>query len=234
MRHEGALELGQTWWGKKLFDLECVSKKDPVRFVEISGMGNERNRSQRWLQNTLEIWKNWYRPSYLWSRNRVTDVENKYTDTKGEGGVVGRIERLGLYTLLILCVMWITSENILFSIWNSTQWSLVTYMGSKSKKRVDICICRLPQWFSGKESAWKAGDTGDEGSVTQSGRFPGGGHGNPLQYSCQEKSHGQRSLAGCGPWGCKESDMTEAIEYAHTSMCVADPLCCTIETNTKL
>ena len=22
-------------------------------------------------------------------------------------------------------------------------------------------------------------------------------------------SHGQRSLAGCSPWGCKESDMTE-------------------------
>ena len=23
------------------------------------------------------------------------------------------------------------------------------------------------------------------------------------------KSHGQRSLVGCSPWGCKESDMTE-------------------------
>ena len=25
------------------------------------------------------------------------------------------------------------------------------------------------------------------------------------------KSHGQRSLAGCSPWGCKESDMTEEL-----------------------
>ena len=24
------------------------------------------------------------------------------------------------------------------------------------------------------------------------------------------KSHGHRSLAGCSPWGCKESDTTEA------------------------
>ena len=31
-----------------------------------------------------------------------------------------------------------------------------------------------------------------------SGRSPGGGHGNPLQYSCLEKSHGQRSLVGYG------------------------------------
>ena len=36
----------------------------------------------------------------------------------------------------------------------------------------------------GKESACNAGDTGDEGSIPGSGRSPGGGHGNPLQYSC--------------------------------------------------
>ena len=29
-----------------------------------------------------------------------------------------------------------------------------------------------------------AGDTGDTGSIPGSGRSPGGGHGNPLQYSC--------------------------------------------------
>jgi len=41
------------------------------------------------------------------------------------------------------------------------------------------------------------------------GRSPGGGHGNPLQYSCLENPHGQRSQAGYCPLGCKESDMTE-------------------------
>ena len=29
-----------------------------------------------------------------------------------------------------------------------------------------------------------AGDTGDIRSIPGSGRSPGGGHGNPLQYSC--------------------------------------------------
>ena len=29
-----------------------------------------------------------------------------------------------------------------------------------------------------------AGDTGDAGLIPGSGRSPGGGHGNPLQYSC--------------------------------------------------
>ena len=36
-----------------------------------------------------------------------------------------------------------------------------------------------------------------------------GGHGNPLQHSCLENPHGQRSLAGFSPWGYKESDVTE-------------------------
>ena len=31
-----------------------------------------------------------------------------------------------------------------------------------------------------------AGEEGDTGSVPGSGRFPGGGHGNQLQYSCLE------------------------------------------------
>ena len=32
---------------------------------------------------------------------------------------------------------------------------------------------------------------------------------NPLQYSCLENPHGQGSLAGYSPWGCKESDMAD-------------------------
>ena len=37
---------------------------------------------------------------------------------------------------------------------------------------------------------------GDPGLIPGSGSFPGGGHGNPLQYSCLENPHGQRSLEG--------------------------------------
>ena len=43
----------------------------------------------------------------------------------------------------------------------------------------------------------------------------GGGHGNPLQYSCMENPHGQRSLTGYSPWRCKKSDTTEQLSTAH-------------------
>ena len=56
-----------------------------------------------------------------------------------------------------------------------------------------------------------AGDVRDAGLIPLLGRFPGGGHVNPLQYSCLENPHGQRSLVGYSPWGCKELDMTEVI-----------------------
>ena len=54
-----------------------------------------------------------------------------------------------------------------------------------------------------------AGDIRDSGSIPGLGRSPGGGHGNPLLYSCLENPHGQRSLAGYSPWSHKESDATE-------------------------
>ena len=55
-----------------------------------------------------------------------------------------------------------------------------------------------------------AGDARDAGSIPESGRSPGGGLGNPLQYSFLENPHRQRSLVGYSPRGHKESDMTEA------------------------
>ena len=51
-------------------------------------------------------------------------------------------------------------------------------------------------------------NVGDAGSIPGSGRFPGEGNGNPLQYSYLG-NQGQRSLAGWSPgWSRKESDMT--------------------------
>ena len=52
-------------------------------------------------------------------------------------------------------------------------------------------------------------NVGDLNSISGLARSPEGGHSNPLQYSCLENPHEQRSLAGYSPWGRKESDMTE-------------------------
>ena len=62
-------------------------------------------------------------------------------------------------------------------------------MGHMAGVRVlldDMGNTRLPQWLSGKESACSTGASGVAGLIPGSGRSPGGGRGNPLQYSCLE------------------------------------------------
>ena len=54
------------------------------------------------------------------------------------------------------------------------------------------------------------------GAIPGSGRSPGGGLDSPLQDSCRENRHGQRSLVVSSPWGRRESDVTEATEHAGT------------------
>ena len=44
--------------------------------------------------------------------------------------------------------------------------------------------------------------------------LPGGGHGNPLQCSCLENPHGQRSLVGYSPRGRQELDTTKRLSTA--------------------
>ena len=56
-----------------------------------------------------------------------------------------------------------------------------------------------------KNPSANAGDVRDEGSIPRLGGFPGGGHGNPLQYSCLENPMDRGAW-----WGCKELDTTEA------------------------
>ena len=67
-------------------------------------------------------------------------------------------------------------------------------------------------------------EIGDMGSVPGLARSPGGGHGNPRQYSCLENPHGQRSPAGYSTQGHKELDTTEATEHARTYTVTPTPL----------
>ena len=63
----------------------------------------------------------------------------------------------------------------------------------------------FPGGLGGKESVCNVGDLGWEDPLE---------HGNPLQYSCLENPHGQRSLVDYSPWGCKESGTTEHLSTA--------------------
>ena len=70
---------------------------------------------------------------------------------------------------------------------------------------------------NGKESAYNVGDLC---LIPGSGRSPGKGNGNPLQYSGELartpwRFHGQRSLLGYSPWTHKELDTTERLTHIY-------------------
>ena len=62
---------------------------------------------------------------------------------------------------------------------------IVSYIGNTSRKIGNFNSNSLdfPDGSSGKWSACNEGDTGDLGLILRSGRSPGKGNGNPLQYS---------------------------------------------------
>ena len=74
-------------------------------------------------------------------------------------------------------------------------------MQSQSSMTIYYYHDGFPGGSDDKESTCNVGDLD---SIPGLGRSPGGGHGNPLQYSCLENSYGHRSLVGYSPWGCKQ------------------------------
>ena len=70
------------------------------------------------------------------------------------------------------------------------------------KKKTDKNSLTNPELVV-KNPPANAGDARDADSIPESGRSSGERNGNPLQYPCLENLHGQRSLAGCCPWGSR-------------------------------
>ena len=65
-----------------------------------------------------------------------------------------------------------------------------------------------------KNPSASVGDIKDESLIPGSERSPGGGHGNPPQYSCLENPI-DRGAWRASPWGHRESDTTERV-HTHT------------------
>ena len=96
-------------------------------------------------------------------------------------------------------------------------------LGYSPMSQLTLCTCLpislgFPGGSDGRECVCNARD---QGSIPGSGRLPGEGNGNPLQYSCLEKSPGQKSLVGYSSRGCKESDTTYFVSIQVGSQLMA-------------
>ena len=106
---------------------------------------------------------------------------------------------------LILCI-WFEPRVISGHSYPKVYGSVLLKKTRKGELHTGELKLGFPSGSDGKESACNVGDLN---SIPGVGRSPGGGHDNPLQYSCLENPHGQRSLKDYSPWGHKELDVTE-------------------------
>ena len=103
-----------------------------------------------------------------------------------------------IFYLKSLCL-----QNIIFMVSQNLMLSKKRYLNNLSSIKLGS-----PGGSDGKESACS---TGDPGSIPESGRSPGEGNGDPLQYSCLENSMDRGTWWVNGPWDHKESDTTEQL-----------------------
>ena len=74
--------------------------------------------------------------------------------------------------------------------------------------------CQKGDFPGGSDGKEYACSVGDQGLIPKLGRSPGGGHGNPPQYSCLEKSPWTEEPGGLQSMGSQESDTTERLSTA--------------------
>ena len=77
-------------------------------------------------------------------------------------------------------------------------------------------ICQVLKFSGGSEGKESTCNAGDMGLISESGRFPGEGHGNPLQYSCLENPMDRGAWRATVPGVTKELDKTERLIHTHT------------------
>ena len=95
---------------------------------------------------------------------------------------------------------------------DSRAWWAAVYGVLQSRTWLKRFSSSSSRWYSDKESAYQCRRHRRLGSISGSGRSPGGGSGNPpTAVFLPGKFHGQRSLAGYTVHGVAELDMTEHI-----------------------
>ena len=152
-----------------------------------------------WNSNTLATWceelTHWKRP-WCWERLKAGGEG----DDRGWDGWMASLTQWTRVQELVMdreassaAVHGVAKSQTQLSNWTELTENVLKTFGSH------------PGSSDSKESTCSAGDLD---LIPELGRSPGGGRGNPLQYSCLENPHGQRSMAGYSTWGCKELDTT--------------------------
>ena len=71
--------------------------------------------------------KIWHKLTYLWNRNRLTDIENRFVVAKGKSGTRGMDWEFGVSRCKLLHIEWINDKVLLYNTGNYTQYSVINH-----------------------------------------------------------------------------------------------------------
>ena len=114
----------------------------------------------------------------------------------------------------------LTDETVDTQIWGISHPSLssISFSSLPPSQVISITSQDFPSGKVIKNPPADAGDAGDVGLIPGLGRSRGvkiTAHSSILAW----KPRGQRSLACCSPWGCKELDKPKQLTHTHTLTC---------------
>ena len=119
--------------------------------------------------------------------------------------------------------------------WSGTEGCLGTSLVCHDSK--DATAIWLPRWLSGKESACQCSGCKRCRFYPWVRKIPWRKKQQPTSVFLLGKSHGQRSLVGCSPWGREESDTTERLHFHFSLSCIGEgngnPLQCSCLENPR-
>ena len=121
----------ETWMDLESFIQSEVSQKEKNKYRILAHIcGIQKNGTDEWVCK-----------AEIETQMQRTNVWTPRGESEVVGG--GRMNwEIGNYIYTLICIKQITNKNLLNSTGNSTQYSVMAYMGKEFfKKKVDMCIC---------------------------------------------------------------------------------------------
>ena len=109
-----------------------------LEIIELSEV-NRKEKDKYHMITTYVLFKIWHKWTYLWKRNRLTDIENKLAVAKREGGGGGMEWEVSGCKLLY--IERINNKVLLYSTENYIQYPVINHRGKEYQKRMYIYMC---------------------------------------------------------------------------------------------